>query len=205
MIGQIYRGRSAPSWRPRCTSVERLGPVWDLSPRTNPHGSFSFMTYLVGITLTSSGLQCKTNCRSLTLPASTIGPKRLCMGPGLWHRTFRHPFHHGSSDWSIWQSLRDPPPHRIQSLWKRPRDSTRGSKKARLGVGGGGFQWEIAARTPPPLSFGLEQFRRGAAAALVPDVELRSASVLDYRIWRPQGRVTMLHGSLGTHRALSQI
>ena len=94
MIGQIYRGRSAPSWRPRCTSVERLGPVWDLSPRTNPHGSFSFMTYLVGITLTSSGLQCKTNCRSLTLPASTIGPKRLCMGPGLWHRTYRHPFHH---------------------------------------------------------------------------------------------------------------
>ena len=37
------------------------------------------------------------------------------------------------------------------------------------------------------------------------DVELRSASVLDYRIWRPHGRVTMLHGSLGTHRALSQI
>jgi len=40
---------------------------------------------------------------------------------------------------------------------------------------------------------------------LLPDVELRSASVLDYRIWLPQGRVTMLHGSLGTHRALSQI
>ena len=37
------------------------------------------------------------------------------------------------------------------------------------------------------------------------DVELRSASVLDYRIWRPGGRVTMLYGSLGTHRALSQI
>ena len=31
-----------------------------------------------------------------------------------------------------------------------------------------------------------------------PDVELRSASVLDYRIWRPLGRVTMIHGSLGT-------
>jgi len=37
------------------------------------------------------------------------------------------------------------------------------------------------------------------------DVELRSASVLDYRIWRPRGRVTMLYGSLGTHGALSQI
>jgi tRNA G46 methylase TrmB len=40
-------------------------------------------------------------------------------------------------------------------------------KGQELGVGGGGFQWEIAARTPPPLPFGLEQFRRGEAAVLV--------------------------------------
>ena len=41
--------------------------------------------------------------------------------------------------------------------------------------------------------------------AVPPDVELRFASVLDYRIRRPLGKVTMLHGSLGTHRAFSQI
>ena len=45
----------------------------------------------------------------------------------------------------------------------------------------------------------------GSLSGMYADVELRSASVLDYRIWRPRGRVTMLYGSLGTHRALSQI
>jgi hypothetical protein len=37
------------------------------------------------------------------------------------------------------------------------------------------------------------------------DVELRSALVLDYRIWRPRERVTMLYGDVGPHRALGQI
>ena len=31
----------------------------------------------------------------------------------------------------------------------------------------GGFQWETAAVRTPPLPFGLEQFRRGEAPALV--------------------------------------
>ena len=71
-------------------------------------------------------------------------------------------------------------------LWARPHSSGEISRRVRQAVRAG---TERAGGREPPE----------------PDVELRSASVLDYRIWRPQGRVTMLHGSLGTHRALSQI
>ena len=70
----------------------------------------------------------------------------------------------------------------------------------RDGVGKIMTRWQDAVSTPA-----TNHASRTRPHELHADVELRSASVLDHRIWRPQARVAMLYGSLGTHRALSQI